>query len=40
MSEPTPKVLVPVPADYADRPESERLGIAGDIAEAIQEALT
>ena len=39
MSEPTPKVLVPVPEGYADMPESERLGIAEGIAETIREGL-
>lgn len=39
MSEPTPKVIVPVPDGYPDLPGDERLGIAAGLAEVIQEAL-
>jgi hypothetical protein len=35
----TPKVLVPVPEDYADLPEDERLAAAERLATAIQDGL-
>jgi hypothetical protein len=36
----TPKVVAgPIPADYADRPENERLPIAADLASTIAGAL-
>jgi hypothetical protein len=36
--EPTPKVITgPVPADYAELPEDERLEIAAGLADRIQE---
>lgn len=37
--EPTPKVITgPVPPDYADMPEDERLTVAARLAEHIQGA--
>jgi hypothetical protein len=37
MPEPTPKIITgPVPADYADLPEDERLAIAAWLADGIQ----
>jgi len=39
-AEPVPKVIAgPVPPDYGDLPEDERLEIAAGLAEVIQEAL-
>lgn len=36
----TPKVITgPVPPDYAELPEDERLAVAGSLATTIQEAL-
>lgn len=38
--EPTPKVITgPVPEDYADLPEDERLAVAETLAETIQQGL-
>jgi len=40
VTEPTPKVIArPVPVDYADLDEDERLAVAGTLAEAIREDL-